>query len=78
MFVSSDARPLQAFTITLNIDSGILSYGHPTSPRTNRALTVKIDHESHWSLEDAATHTDVPIESVDRVVLSDFLKSMPD
>jgi hypothetical protein len=77
MLIYSNSRELQAFMITLNLDSGTLSYGHPTDARTQRALTVKIDHESHWSLEDSVTHADVPIGSVDRVLLIDFLKSMP-
>jgi hypothetical protein len=75
MFISSNARPFQAFMITLNIDSGMLSFGHPADVRTQRALAVKIDQESHWSFKDSDAH--VPIECVDQFILSDFLKSMP-
>ena len=77
MLIASDARLLQAFMISLEFDSGILRYGYAGSPRTQHALIVTIDHKSHWSLEDAATHANVPTEYVDRVLLSDFLKSMP-
>ena len=76
MLISSDARPLQAFMVSLNVNASILSYGYPPDPRSQRALNIIIDQESLWAFDDAVTFAKVPTESVDRVILSDFLKSM--
>lgn len=77
IIIGSEARPLQALAVFLSFDSGVLRYGYAASPQSQQALIVRIDQESHWTLEDPRTRTDVPIDYVERLILSDYLKSLP-
>jgi hypothetical protein len=66
----------RALAISLNPKSGIVRYGNPGDPQRERALAITIDYQSHWSIQDPRTRTEIPIERIGEIMLRDFLKSL--
>jgi hypothetical protein len=71
-----ESRPLDVFSATLNLESGVLRFGPAYPASCQNALVVKIESDAHWSFKDTLTNSIVPLERVDRIILTDFLKSM--